>query len=153
MRRALLVLCLVIAPPMALAASGQNAVYSANCALCHQVGREGLIGQFPRLAGRVEPLAGSPAGRRFLAAVLLNGMSGKVVADGKSIIGVMPPFAMLSDADLASVLTYVTRPNSGKGAPGFTAKQVSAERKAGPMSVAQIHALRAELVKSGMLAE
>lgn len=149
----MLVLGLVFAPSLALAGTESNPAYNANCALCHQASREGLVGQFPRLAGRIEPLATSPAGRRYLIAVVLNGMAGKIVADGKTLVGVMPPFASLADADLASVLTFVTRPRSGKGGPIFTASHIAAERKSGPMSAGQVHGLRDELVRSGMLPE
>ena len=56
-------------PVHALATGPQT--FSAQCSMCHQPNGAGLPGSFPRLAGRVPVIAGSPGGRRYLAMVLL----------------------------------------------------------------------------------
>jgi mono/diheme cytochrome c family protein len=90
------------------AAADGAAVFDANCAFCHQAGGVGVPGQFPRLAGRAGTIAANPDGKKFLPELLLNGMSGRVMVDGEQILGIMPAFDMLSDDDLAAVLTYLT---------------------------------------------
>jgi mono/diheme cytochrome c family protein len=91
----------------AAAADGQ-AVFDANCAVCHQGGGVGVPGQFPRLAGRAGSIAAKPEGKTFLIQVLLNGIGGRITVDGEQILGVMPAFDSLSDADLAAVLTHIS---------------------------------------------
>lgn len=83
-------------------------LFDNNCSFCHQAKGVGVPGQFPRLAGRVGAIAATPQGKKFLPVILLDGMSGRIVVDGQPILGIMPSFDMLSDQDLASVLTYVT---------------------------------------------
>jgi len=119
-------------------------VYDANCAMCHQKAGAGLAGQFPRLAGRAGAIAKTPAGRRYLAQVTLFGMAGKVEVDGTQIIGVMPGFALLSDADLASALNYVI----GLGTKGVAIKaaDLKSVRNGEQLSPTQVRANRDALV-------
>jgi len=60
------------------------------------------------LAGRVGEIASKPEGKKFLPQVLLNGMSGRITADGEEILGIMPGFDSMSDDDMAALLTYLT---------------------------------------------
>jgi hypothetical protein len=109
-------------------------------------------GQFPRLAGRLAAVAGSPAGRIYLQQVVLFGMAGKVEVDGESIVGVMPPFATLSDGDLSAVLNYLAQ----LGAPGasvhpmaqFTAAEIAAVRGSPAVSPTQVNASRRAVVQA-----
>ncbi|MFI5337324.1 MAG: c-type cytochrome, partial [Opitutales bacterium] len=79
-------------------------VYMGLCFACHQPDGKGLPGAFP-------PLAGSD----FLAAdrdrairIVLKGLAGPVVVNGTTINSIMPPQeAVLTDAQIADVLTYV----------------------------------------------
>ena len=48
-------------------------------------------------------------------------------ADREKFSNVMPPFSVLSDADIASVITYL-RKNFAPSAPAVTAAQVAAQR-------------------------
>lgn len=129
-------------------AGASNQVYDTNCALCHQKAGAGLAGQFPRLAGRVGEIAARAPGRRYLIEVTLFGMAGQVEVDGSPIIGVMPSFALLSDADLASVLNYVarldgpTKSKKGGKAVSITAADVKAVRAGQQLSPMQVHANR-----------
>lgn len=143
-------LALVLASP-ALAQTAPPA-YTANCQMCHRADGSGLPGQFPRLAGRVGTIAAKPAGRAYLVDVLLNGMAGRMVVDGKPIVGVMPPFARLPDADIAAALTYVTKlPGSkGKIAP-FTPAEIRAARAAPKKSATEMKALHEALVAEGTI--
>jgi mono/diheme cytochrome c family protein len=101
--------CAILSAACAVAAqAGDGAtVFAQNCALCHQSGATGLPGQFPRLAGRVSVIGTHPEGRSYLIDVLTYGMSGTVKVDGEEIIGLMPPFSMLSNDVVADVLSYV----------------------------------------------
>lgn len=107
MKSAFLVALFLVAHTDLASADGQ-AVFNTNCALCHQEGGVGVAGQFPRLAGRVGVIATNSEGRKFLPRLLLNGMSGRVIVDGQQILGIMPNFDALSDADIAAVLTYLS---------------------------------------------
>jgi len=142
--------CLVSLLGMLLAAGVQaaesNRVYDNNCALCHQRAGAGLTGQFPRLAGRAGEIAATEAGRRYLVEVTLFGMAGKVEVDGASIIGVMPPFSVLSDTDLASALNYVIRLEGASKSKGkraqISAEDVKAIRAGQQLSPTQVRANR-----------
>ena len=79
------------------------ASFEMNCAFCHQAGGVGVPGQFPRLAGRAGEIASKPEGKKFLPQVLLNGMSGRITADGEEILGIMPGFDSMSDDDMAAI--------------------------------------------------
>ena len=75
-----------------LVARGEQ-VYQANCAACHQADGMGLAGVFPAISG--SKVANGPIGDHI--AVVLNGVPGTA----------MTAFAgMLSDADVAAVVTY-----------------------------------------------
>jgi mono/diheme cytochrome c family protein len=138
--RALLAAGLLAATAGAVKADGA-AVFDANCAFCHQSGGVGVPGQFPRLAGRAGAMAAKPEGRKFLAQILLNGMSGRITVDGEQILGIMPAFDSLSDGDLAAVLTYLT--GLDHAPVTFTAdeiKQARAQPKSSPGEMAAQHA-------------
>jgi cytochrome c oxidase subunit 2 len=75
-----------------LMARGEQ-VYQANCAACHQADGMGLAGVFPAISG--SKAANGPIGDHI--ALVLNGVPGTA----------MSAFAgMLSDADIAAVVTY-----------------------------------------------
>ena len=77
-------------------------VYAAKCASCHQVTGQGLPGAFPPLAGS-EYTNRDP--KRHIK-IVLKGLQGAIQVAGKSYNGVMPPFAYLSDEDIAAAVTY-----------------------------------------------
>src|SRR5437868_8142216 len=133
-------------------AAEPNRVFDTNCALCHQKAGAGFKVQFPRLAGRAGEIAATEAGRRYLIEVTSFGMAGKVEVDGAPIIGVMPGFAVLSDDDLASVLTYIIQlegPSKSKGKgkrPQISAADVKSVRAGPQLSPTQVHANRESLL-------
>lgn len=127
----------------AAAAADGVQVYDASCAFCHQAGGVGVPGQFPRLAGRVGAVASKPEGKAFLPKILLNGMSGRIVADGEPVLGIMPPFDSLSDDDIAAVLTYLS--GLDHAPVTFTAREIGEARAQPKLSPTEIVAQRSAL--------
>ncbi len=147
--RSVLLACSLIAlaaGTTARAADGA-AVFMQNCLMCHQSAGAGLAGQFPRLAGRVGAIAAVPKARPYLVQVLSYGMSGNVTVDGQPIMGMMPAFAQIPDADVAAVLNYLmTLGKAPRKAPApFSAEEVQAVRAGQALSATDVHAARATL--------
>lgn len=134
---------------MAVPAPAQTAprAYSANCQACHQAGGQGTPGVFPRLTGRVDPIAKNVDGRKWLIATVLYGQSGKITVDGRPIGGMMAPFARMPDQDIADALTWLAQ---GKGKP-FSAAEVKAVRGGAKMTAAQVGQERARLERAGVI--
>ncbi|HEY5365359.1 MAG TPA: cytochrome c [Casimicrobiaceae bacterium] len=115
------------APVAAVAQNGAEAsdggkVYQTNCASCHQARGQGLVGTFPALAGN-PVVVGDP---KTVIHILKFGLSGPLSIEGHKYNGMMPAWAQqLSDADIASVITYV-RAAWGNKASAVTAADVSA---------------------------
>jgi nitrite reductase (NO-forming) len=99
-------------------------VYMGLCFACHQPDGKGLPNAFP-------PLAGSDfmqADRERAVRIVLKGLTGPVTVNGQIINSVMPPQeAVLTDAQIASVLTYVFNSWGNQG-DAFTTDQVKAIR-------------------------
>lgn len=103
-------------------------IYETTCVVCHQANGLGTPGQFPPLAGSEWVAAQSPA---RIIRIVLNGLQGPITVHGESFNNVMVPWRdVLSDTDIASVLTYV-RQNQGWGnhASAVTADEVNAIRE------------------------
>jgi nitrite reductase (NO-forming) len=93
--------------------AGGKKVFTGLCAACHQATGLGLPGAFP-------PLAKSDflmADKRRSIGIVLHGLNGPVTVNGATFTNVMPPQAQLSDADVASVLTYVRSSFGNSGEP------------------------------------
>jgi mono/diheme cytochrome c family protein len=104
-------------------------IFSANCAVCHQPNGLGAAGQgYPPLAGSEIVNGGS----RRPAMIVLKGLQGPITVKGMQFgTAVMQPWdKTLTDAKIADVLTYIRQEWGNKG---------------GPVSTAQITALRKEL--------
>ncbi len=101
-------------------------IYQANCMACHQVTGQGMPGAFP-------PLAGSDwAGKDpdMLARIIIAGMQGPITVNGTEYNSIMAPLgAVLSDEDIANVLTYV-RQAWGNDYPAVDASVVAEARAA-----------------------
>jgi cytochrome c oxidase subunit 2 len=89
-------------------------VYAANCAACHQATGKGMPPAFPPLDGS-KLVNGPKAGQ---IGIVLNGKPGTAMA----------PFARLSDAELAAVITH-TRTSWGNKADAVMPAEVKAARK------------------------
>jgi cytochrome c oxidase subunit 2 len=89
-------------------------VYAANCAACHQPNGKGMPGAFPALEGS-KIVTGPPQDQIHL---VLNGKPGTA----------MPPWKQLSDADIASVITF-TRNSWGNKSGDVMPAAVKAARQ------------------------
>jgi mono/diheme cytochrome c family protein len=100
-------------------------IYNDQCAACHTVAGEGIVGLFPRLSAA--PLV-KQSQATSLIRVVLEG-SRAVATDGAPTGPAMPSFAWrLSDADVAAVVTYI-RNSWGNAAPPVSASEVSNMRQ------------------------
>jgi mono/diheme cytochrome c family protein len=128
------------------AAKGDGAaIYSEQCASCHQDKGEGVPVYFPPLAGNRDLFLSAD----FPVHVLLFGMKGKIDVDGKSFNGEMPVLNTLSDEQIAAVLSYV-RGAWGNAAlaaevPPADVATIAKLRQLNNVTAQQVHALRAKL--------
>lgn len=105
-------------------------VYSTYCQVCHQASGLGAPGQFPPLAGSEWVLVESP---NRLIRLVLNGIQGPIEVKGQPFNNAMPPWKdLLSDEDIAAVLTFI-RKNKDWG------------NAAGEVKPAQVQATRAKV--------
>lgn len=95
------------------------AVYQKYCASCHKADGSGSDGFFPPLS-KTEGVGDK---ERFMKSVI-EGVSGKLVVQGKTYNQDMPSFKFLTDKELADVLSYV-RASFGNGHPSITEDEVS----------------------------
>ena len=99
-------------------------VYMGLCFACHQPDGKGLPGAFPPLAASDFMLADRDRAIR----IVLRGLTGPVTVNGKPINSVMPPQeAILTDGQIADVLTYVFN-SWGNTGDAFTTAKVKAIR-------------------------
>jgi nitrite reductase (NO-forming) len=99
-------------------------VYMGLCFACHQPDGKGLPGAFPPLAGSDFMLAD----RERAIRIVLKGLTGPVTVNGQTINSAMPPQeAVLTDAQIADVLTFVYNSWGNKG-DAFKADHVKAIR-------------------------
>ena len=101
------------------------ALFSTNCAACHQASGQGLPNVFPPLAGDPLVLADDPTDH---ITAVLHGKSGSTI-NGVTYVSPMPAFAtILNDADIAAVVNH-ERTSWGNSAPLVTAADVAALRR------------------------
>lgn len=101
-------------------------LFENHCAACHQSVGRGAEDEAPPLAG--SPWVSGPDAR--LIKIVLHGMRGPVKVGDKTFNREMPGFGnLLSDAQLASLLSFVRRRWSKSAAP-VTPKTVSGVRSA-----------------------
>jgi nitrite reductase (NO-forming) len=99
-------------------------VYMGLCFACHQPDGNGMPNVFPPLAKSDYMLAD----RERAIRVVLKGMTGPVMVNGKKYDSAMPPQeAALTDQQVADVLTYVFNAWGNEG-EAFTADQVKSVR-------------------------
>ncbi len=91
---------------LAFAGNGQ-AVYNQFCASCHMANGQGAPGTFPPLAGWVGNFVKQDEGRAVLVHTVVFGMQGQISAKGKTYSGFMPPFAQLSNDQVADLLNFI----------------------------------------------
>lgn len=88
--------------PVTATTSKTNSLYTQYCASCHQPNGKGLAGTFPALSGS----ALVTGDKNKLMDIVINGRTGTTA---------MPAFKFMTDAELATVLSYV-RTNLGNKA-------------------------------------
>jgi mono/diheme cytochrome c family protein len=99
--------------------------FQSYCAACHQYDGQGM-GDAPSLAN--SPWVSGPESR--LIRIVLHGVRGPMVVDGKSYDREMPGFGqVLSDSEIASLLSYVRKQFSASSGP-VTVEMVSRVRGA-----------------------
>jgi cytochrome c oxidase cbb3-type subunit 2 len=120
------------APPLANAASIPDgydaskgkALFTANCATCHQANGEGLPGAFPALKGSAAVNAADAATH---IRTILHGLQGAIVG-GVAYSSPMPAFGgTLNDFDISNIINY-ERSSWGNHGRLVTVEQVAAER-------------------------
>lgn len=100
-------------------------LYANKCANCHQINGEGVPPAYPPLAAS-DFLQNWSQGkeRKKLVAILKKGLKGSITVNGVAYNGFMPPAAKdLTDAEIATLLTYVTN-SWGNQAEPFSEEEV-----------------------------
>ncbi|MFB6317269.1 c-type cytochrome [Saccharicrinis sp. FJH54] len=99
-------------------------VYRQNCLACHQVNGSGV----PNLAPTLHNTSYVNGDKSKLIDIVLKGFNEDVEIEGETFANPMPPFAHLSDDDIAKVLTYI-RSNFENKAEAVSAEEVKARRE------------------------
>lgn len=100
--------------------SNGAAVFTTNCASCHQSDGKGG-GAAPALAGNT--LVTGTAAK--VIHIVKNGLTGSVQVNGKTFNGIMPAWkGVISNDDIAAVTTYI-RSSWGNKASAVTSAQVA----------------------------
>lgn len=95
------------------------------CLTCHQADGKGLAGVYPPLAGS-EYVNGDPS---IPIAIILHGLQREIQVAGQSYNAVMAPWAQLSYAQIAVILSY-ERASWGNTGGAVTPEQVAKVRSA-----------------------
>jgi mono/diheme cytochrome c family protein len=117
------------------------------CAACHLPTGAGIPGAFPPLHGDIARFATMPEGRRYLVLAVTHGLSGAIVAEGKTYRGVMPAQSWMTDAQMAAVLNHVvTTLAKASNATPFTADEIARAKASGAtMTAADVARLNGTL--------
>jgi hypothetical protein len=87
-----------------------------------------------------------------MSQLVLNGMSGKISVDNRFLVGFMPGFDRLSDADAAAILTYISGLESEQLKPvAFSAEEISAARLRGRVNASEMGTIRNRLAGEGII--
>lgn len=124
-----------------------GAKFYKKCAACHLPAGEGLKGAFPPLQDNYVSLAGTPEGRAYLVAVIVNGLQGELVIDGVTYRGAMiAQGRSKSDQTIADTLNYISETfHPDAGLAPFLGEDVSQIRNdQGRLSGRDVRALRPE---------
>jgi len=106
-----------------------KATFQGTCSTCHQAEGQGLSPVFPPLAKSDYLMADKERSIR----ILLEGLTGEVTVNGEKYNNVMPPWAHLTDHELADVLTYVRNSFGNQGEP-VSPEEVASARAALPQA-------------------
>ena len=104
-------------------------VFAKNCSVCHAATGVGTPPN-PPIAGS-EWVDGAEFSEKRLVAILLKGISGPLVVNGKTYNGNMPPWGgTLKAREIAAVATYIHQAFGNKGTGEITEAHVAAAKKA-----------------------
>ena len=99
-------------------------IYRNQCAQCHQASGNGVAGVYPPLVAS-SWVTGHP---EVVARILINGLNGPMIVNGKSYNGNMPAFGPgglgLKEKDIAGVIPYI-RQEWGNAAPEMTEQMIA----------------------------
>jgi mono/diheme cytochrome c family protein len=113
-------------------------VFAARCAVCHGPEAAGIPGSFPPLHEQVVAFAKSPPGRDYLVMVITTGLVGELKVEGVTYRGVMPAQSILTEAEVAAVVSYLAHNRSkDESAPVLSAADVAEVRARHPDRSAQ----------------
>jgi nitrite reductase (NO-forming) len=115
-------------------------VYSTLCVTCHQADGQGTPGVFPPVASSDYLMADKERSIR----ILLEGLKDEITVNGAVYRGTMPKFP-LTDAQIASALTFVRNSFGNKGDP-VRVEEVQRVREAGAMKLS-VQAAKASPVR------
>lgn len=104
-----------------------KSLYGTNCGICHHSG-DGMPGSVPPLVGRIDRISSTEQGRKYLADVLMNGVSGPIKANGENYSAEMPPFRYLKDEEVAQILTWLSERVTTKPAPVISKEDIASAR-------------------------
>lgn len=110
------------------------ALFAQTCGACHGKSGVGIPGMAPPLAGADWAKAGKAESRTYVPTVILNGLSGKLMAAGRTYQSVMPAQKQRKDDEIATLANYVLATLNTAPA-GFK-----------PLTAADVEALRANKV-------
>ena len=106
-----------------------KAVYS-NCVSCHQAGGTGQPGLYPHLKGSEFVIHGE----KRLTAILLRGLNGPCVVDGKSFNGNMQAWEKaLTPVQVAQVISYIRNDWGNAGSVVYEDQIMAAKKTVGPL--------------------
>jgi cbb3-type cytochrome c oxidase subunit III len=112
------------ATPMSPRMASGAAIFNANCATCHGAKGQGQKGAFPPLDGN-GVVTGDP---KTVIRIVKLGLTGPVRMKGVMYNGQMPAWnGTLSDAQVATVITYIRGAWSNAAAP-VTTEEVAAQK-------------------------
>jgi mono/diheme cytochrome c family protein len=100
-----------------------KALYERHCLTCHQADGYGVPNLQPAIAGGTWVTGDAKA----LAMFVMTGGFDSAARKDSDNGNVMPPFAQLSDEDLAGILTFI-RGKFGRGAAAVSAADVAGAR-------------------------
>ncbi|NBC81984.1 MAG: c-type cytochrome [Bacteroidetes bacterium] len=102
--------------------------YQKYCLACHQTDGSGVPGLYPPL----QNTDWVTENKERLISIVINGLQGEIVVNGETYNNVMPGNPYLSDQEIANVLSYI---------------RVNFENNAGPVTPAEVRAVRQQSVK------
>ena len=134
-------------PPKPPQFADGEALFQANCAVCHGAKGLGQPSLAPPLTLYPARYASIPEGRRQLVMTMLGGMFGGIDVEGKHFDFKMPEFVQLDDAALAAVLNFVVFDLAHAAPPAqpLTAEEIKAGREHAPTG-AEVREHRAKVL-------